>query len=130
MHERAVLCPLKWPEAAPSSLTSSTSPQTRECDKRDGEIFPRLGKQFERLPEPGPDVCFYRLPVRRTDISLRTVVCQQRTEERRATTRGHGELAATPADDCGRFFWRGPLQSGVLQHVMQTELSLPVQNCW
>lgn len=34
-----------------------------------------------------------------------------------------------PADGTGRFLL-GPLQSGVLQQVMHTELSLPVQNCW
>lgn len=39
MHEWAVLCPLKWPEAGPSALMSSTSPQTRECHRRDGEVF-------------------------------------------------------------------------------------------
>lgn len=36
----------------------------------------------------------------------------------------------TAADGGGRFFCRGPLHSGVLQQVMHTELSFPVQNCW
>lgn len=33
------------------------------------------------------------------------------------------------AEGMGRFLL-GPLQSGVLQQEMQTEFSLPVQNCW
>ena len=41
-----------------------------------------------------------------------------------------GAVRVTAADGWGRFFWRGPLHSGVLQQVMHTELSLPVQNCW
>lgn len=36
---------------------------------------------------------------------------------------------AAAADGTGRPL-RGPLQSGVLQQEMQTESSLPVQNCW
>lgn len=38
-------------------------------------------------------------------------------------------LDAATADGMGRLL-RGPLQSGVLQQEMQTEFSLPVQNCW
>lgn len=33
------------------------------------------------------------------------------------------------AELTGRFLL-GPLQSGVLQQEMQTEFTLPVQNCW
>lgn len=40
-REWTVLCPLKWPEAGPSSLMPPppTSPQIRERDKRDARIF-------------------------------------------------------------------------------------------
>lgn len=45
------------------------------------------------------------------------------TSSDQATVRG------VASEWAGRFL-REPLQSGVLQQVMQTELSLPVQNCW
>lgn len=35
-----------------------------------------------------------------------------------------------PAPDGTGRFLLGPLQSGVLQQVMHTELRRPVQNCW
>lgn len=46
------------------------------------------------------------------------------------STGSRGVLRVMEADGWGRFFWRGPLHSGVLQQLMQTELSFPVQNCW
>lgn len=61
--------------------------------------------------------------------------CQHRKEESRMmmlkeSTGSRGVLRVMAADGWGRFFWRGPLHSGVLQQLMQTELSFPVQNCW
>lgn len=66
---------------------------------------------------------------------LCTKVCQHRieTSSRRTKTEHAGSCSAFMVmadDDWGRFFCRGPLHSGVLQQVMHTELSLPVQNCW
>lgn len=53
------------------------------------------------------------------------------TEESSKKVRVSGRFVmAADLDDSDRFLWRGPLHSGVLQQVMQTELSLPVQNCW
>lgn len=62
-------------------------------------------------------------------------VCQHSVWSRnrrvqRENTRRRNPLWVTAADGWGRFFWRGPLHSGVLQQVMHTEFSLPVQNCW
>lgn len=62
-------------------------------------------------------------------------VCQHRAQDsrrrmERKNTGSCGVARGMAADGCGRFFWRGPLHSGVLQQVMHTELSLPVQNCW
>lgn len=45
------------------------------------------------------------------------------------TSSGQASVRGVASEWAGRFL-RGPLQSGVLQQVMQTELSLPVQNCW
>lgn len=62
-------------------------------------------------------------------------VCQHRVEDSRRRMQrenkgSRGVARVTAADGWGRFFWRGPLHSGVLQQVMHTELSLLVQNCW
>lgn len=60
-------------------------------------------------------------------------VCQHRLEGSRRRMQRESTWSVfkvTAADSRGRFFCRCPLHSGVLQQVMHTELSLPVQNCW
>lgn len=66
-------------------------------------------------------------------VASTLTVCQRSAEDRRTKTERENTgrvTAAAAAADCGRFFCRGPLHSGVLQQAMHTELSLPVQNCW
>lgn len=53
-------------------------------------------------------------------------VSSGRTKVRKRSGGGPDVAAA----DRAGLFLRGPLQSGVLQQEMQTEFSLPVQNCW
>lgn len=61
-------------------------------------------------------------------------ICQCKEEERqswmKASTGIVGMLEGREkAQDNARRLCRGPLQSGVLQQVIQTEFSFPVQNC-
>lgn len=56
--------------------------------------------------------------------------CEQEMWMKKASRRIVGMLECREkARDSARRLCRGPLQSGVLQQVMQTEFSFPVQNC-